>query len=179
MDKKQKTEFVDWMKGEVETSPAMVIADYRGLTVAQMTDLRARCREKGVKFKVAKNTLMRIVIKGSNFEAIEPLLEGPTAIAWHPEDPGAPARVLVDFAKQKGHEALEIKGAGVSGRMLSPAEVKDVLATMPTREELLGTMAGMLINGPQKLAGVLAAGPNKLGRVLGALKDKKEQAEAA
>ena len=107
-------------------------------------------------------------------ESISELLTGPTAVAWHKEDPGAPAKVLVDFAKKKENSALEIKGASLSGRLLNADEVKNVLATMPSHEELLGKMAGLLMAGPQKLHGVLSAGPNMLGRLLGALKEKKE-----
>ncbi len=174
MLKQEKSEFVDWMKGEFNSAQSVVIADYRGLDVAQMTELRAKCREVGVSFRVVKNTLTLLASKGTPMEPISELLVGPTAVAWHDEDPGAPAKVLVDFAKKKQNVALEIKGASLSGRLLTADEVKNVLATMPNRDELMGKMAGLLLAGPQKLHGVLSAGPNMLGRLLGALKDKKE-----
>lgn len=176
MKKSDKVEFVDWMKGELEKSPSAVLADYRGLTVAQMTDLRRRCREAGVQFKVVKNTLMRLVIQGTGMESLGEFLAGPSALAWHYEDPGAAAKVLVDFAKEKDNEALEIKGAAASGRALSAVETREVLARMPSRPELLSQMAALIAAGPQKLVNVLAAGPNKLGRALGALKAEREAA---
>jgi large subunit ribosomal protein L10 len=172
--KEEKKEFVDWMKNEFNNAQSVVAADYRGLDVAQMTELRAKCREVGVSIRVVKNTLTLLASKDTPVEPISELLTGPTAVAWHSEDPGAPAKVLVNFAKVKANVDLEIKGAALSGRLLSADEVKNVLATMASHEELMGKMAGLLLAGPQKLHSVLSAGPNMLGRLLGALKDKKE-----
>lgn len=179
MKKEEKNEFVAWMSEELAKASSTVLADYRGLTVAQMDDLRSKCREAGVSFKVVKNTLMKRVVKGTDREVMQELLEGPTAIAWHNEDPGAAARVLVEFAKNKQNEALEIKGAAVSGKLLDANGVKFVLATLPTREELLGRMAGLVAAGPTKLVRTIAAGPQMLANVLGALKDQREQAGGA
>ncbi len=176
MKKSEKEEFVAWLKGELENAPAIVLADYRGLTVEQMTALRSKCREAGVSLRVAKNTLTKIAIEGTPFEPVKELLTGPVALAWHGEDPGASARVLVEFAKIKTNQDLEIRGGAISGRVLTADQVKNVLATMPSREELLAQMAGLLYAGPQKLHAVLSAGPNKLGRVIAALKEKKEAA---
>jgi large subunit ribosomal protein L10 len=177
--KQDKNDFVDWMKAELATATSMVVADYRGLTVAQMSALRLKCRDSGVKFKVAKNTLMKVALKDSNLAGIEALLTGPTAVAWSSEDPGAPARVLLEFLKDKAHEKMKIKGAGVAGRKLSAEEVKSVLSVIPTRPQLLGQLAGMMNSGPQKLHGVLSAGPAKLGYALAALKQSKESGQAA
>ncbi len=176
MNKNDKNEFVTWIKEEMTNAQSAVMADYRGLTVAQMTDLRRRCREAGVQFKVVKNTLMDLAVKETPMSGLEGLLTGPSALAWHHEDPGAPARILADYAKEKGNEALEIKGGAAGGRALDADQVKNVLAKMETREELLAKTAMLIVAGPTKLARVLAAGPNKLGRVLGALQEKKEAA---
>ena len=176
MEKQEKIEFVAWMKGQLEEASSVVLADYRGLRVAQMNDLRSKCREAGVSFKVVKNTLMILASEGTPAAAAKPFLEGPTAMAWHPEDPGAPARLLVDFAKQKGNEALEIKGGVMGGRALDHQQVKSVLAAMLTREELLAQMAGLLAAGPAKLARAVSAGPSMLGRALAALKEQRQAA---
>jgi large subunit ribosomal protein L10 len=176
LKKSEKVEFVSWMKGELEKAPSVVIADYRGLTVAQISDLRNKCREAGVQFRVAKNTLMKLASKDTDMAVLEKLLTGPSAVAWHGEDPGAPARVLVEFLKIKDNDKLQIKGAAAGGKLMSAAEVRNVLATLPTRPQLLSTMAALLLAGPAKLAGVLAAGPNMLGRALGALEGEKKKA---
>jgi large subunit ribosomal protein L10 len=178
LKKAEKEAFVKWMRAEMETSPAMVIADYRGLTVAQLTALRGRCYEAGVQFKVVKNTLMKLSASGTKLEGIAAYLTGPTAVAWHREDPGAAARILTAFAREKEHEKFKIKGAAVTGGALGTDEVKNVLANMPTRPELLGRMAGLLAAGPSKLARTIAAGPQMLGRVLGALRDQRQGASA-
>ena len=178
MKKEDKHEFVAWMKGEMATAPSLVVVDYRGLTVAQLSTLRNKCRDAGVRFKVAKNTLMKLALAGASLDVIDDLLVGPTAVAWHPGDPGAPARVLLEFGRDKAHEKMKIKGGGVKGRKLSAEEVKFVLATLPTRAELLGRLAGMMNSGPQKLHGVLSAGPAKLGYALKALQRQRESAQA-
>ncbi len=176
MKREEKERFVSWMSEELEKAPSVVLADYRGLNVAQVTDLRTRCREAGVQFRVVKNTLMRMAAKDTPMEGVLDFLTGPSAMAWHPEHPGAAARVLAEFAKEKGNEALEFKGAAITGRAMSADEVKNVLATMPSREELLARMAGLIKAGPQKLHGAIAAGPAKLGRAMAALKQKKQEA---
>lgn len=177
MKKEEKVEFIQWVKGELESAPAMVLADYRGLSVAQITELRDRCREADVKFKVVKNTLMQRAVEGTPMDVVKDMFTGPSALAWHSDDPGAAARVLVNFAKARGNEALEIKGGAVTGRMLSAQEVQSVLATLPSRNELLGTMAGLIDAGPGKLHRVLSAGPAKLGRVIRALEERRAGAD--
>ena len=178
MKKEQKHDFVTYMKAELGKAPAVVVADYRGLTVAQLTALRGRCYDAGVRIKVAKNTLMKISSLGTPLAGVDKFLVGPSLVAWHPEDPGAAARVLTAFGKEKENDKLQIKGAAVSGRMLGADEVKTVLATTPTKQELLARTAGLLAAGPQRLVQVIAAGPNMLGRVLGALKDQRQGAGA-
>lgn len=179
MKKEEKVEFVSWMKGQMEKAPSLVLADFRGLSVARMMTLRDRCREAGVEVKVAKNTLIKLSIKGTQLDAVDHLLVGPTLAAWSLEDPGAPARTLANFAREKGNENLKIKGAAIGKRAMNPVEVRDVMANLPTREQLLGKMAGLINAGPQQLLGVLSAGPMKLARLLSALKAEREKAQAA
>ena len=118
-----------------------VVVDYRGLTVAQDTELRKQLREAGVVYKVYKNTMIRFAGKGTAFEALEPNLEGPTAIAFGIEDETAPARILSKFAKTA--PALEIKGGVVEGTFYD-AEGMKAIAAVPSREELLSKLLGSM-----------------------------------
>lgn len=118
-----------------------VVVDYRGLTVEQDTILRKKLREAGVSYKVYKNTMIRFAAKGTEFEALEPNLEGPTALAVSKTDATAPARVLAEFAKTA--DALELKGGVVEGTYYDQAGIQ-VIATIPSREVLLGKLLGSI-----------------------------------
>ena len=118
-----------------------VVVDYRGLTVEQDTQLRKQLREAGVTYKVYKNTMIRFAAKGTAFEALEPNLEGPTALAVSKEDATAPARILAEFAKKA--DKLEIKG-GVVEDTYYDAKGMQVIATIPSREVLLGKLLGSM-----------------------------------
>ena len=118
-----------------------VVVDYRGLTVEQDTQLRKQLREAGVTYKVYKNTTIRFAAKGTEFEALEPHLEGPTALAVSKEDATAPARVLAEFAKKA--DKLELKAGVVEGTYYDEKGIK-VIATIPSREVLLGKLLGSI-----------------------------------
>ena len=118
-----------------------VVVDYRGLTVDQDTQLRKQLREAGVTYKVYKNTMIRFAAKGTKFEALEPNLEGPTALAVSKEDATAPARILAEFAKKA--DKLELKG-GVVEDTYYDAKGIQVIATIPSREVLLGRLLGSM-----------------------------------
>ena len=118
-----------------------VLVDYRGLTVEQDTELRKQLREAGISYKVYKNTMIRFAAKGTAFEALEPDLEGPTALAVSKTDETAPARVLANFAKKA--DKLEIKSGVVEGTYYD-AKGMQVIATIPGREELLGRLLGSM-----------------------------------
>ena len=119
----------------------VVLVDYRGLTVEQDTQLRKQLREAGVTYKVYKNTMIRFAAKGTPCEALEPHLEGPTALAVSKEDATAPARILAEFAKKA--EKLEIK-AGIVDDTYYDAAGMQVIATIPSREVLLGRLLGSM-----------------------------------
>lgn len=119
-----------------------VVVDYRGLTVEQDTQLRKQLREAGVSYKVYKNTMIRFAAKGTAFEALEPNLEGPTALAVSKTDATAPARILAEFAK-KTKAPLEIKGGVVETTYYDAAGMQAV-ATIPSREILLGRLLGSM-----------------------------------
>ncbi|MBQ7096616.1 MAG: 50S ribosomal protein L10 [Clostridia bacterium] len=125
----------------LQAAQAGVIADYRGLTVAQDTELRAKLREAGVEYTIVKNTLTNFAAQQVGLEELEPVLHGPTALATSSTDVVAPAKVLVDFAKS--NEQLEIKGGFVEGKVISVDEVK-VYASIPSKEVLISKMMGSL-----------------------------------
>ena len=118
-----------------------VVVDYRGLTVAQDTELRKQLREAGVTYKVYKNTMIRRAAEGTAFAALDPHLEGPTAIAVSKTDATAAARILAEFAKKA--DKLEIKGGVVEGNYYD-AKGMQVIATIPSREVLLGKLLGSI-----------------------------------
>ena len=118
-----------------------VVVDYRGLTVEQDTALRKQLREAGVTYKVYKNTMIRFAAKGTAFEALEPNLEGPTALAVSKTDATAPARILANFAKTA--DKLELKGGVVEGTYYDAAGMAEI-AKVPSREELLGKLLGSI-----------------------------------
>ena len=118
-----------------------VVVDYRGLTVEQDTALRKQLREAGVTYKVYKNTMIRFAAKGTAFEALEPNLEGPTALAVSKTDATAPARILANFAKTA--DKLELKG-GVVEETYYDAKAINVIASIPSREVLLGKLLGSM-----------------------------------
>lgn len=129
-----------------------VVVDYRGLTVAQDTDLRKQLRNAGIVYKVYKNTMIRRAAEGTEFAALDPTLEGPTAIAVSKEDATAPARMLAEFAKKAPN--LEIKGGIVEGAFYD-AKGMQVIATIPSREVLLGRLFGSMQSPITNLARVL------------------------
>ena len=118
-----------------------VAVDYRGLTVAQDTELRKQLREAGVTYKVYKNTLIRRAAEGTDFAAMDPHLEGPTAIAVSKEDATAPARILAEFAKKA--DKLEIKAGVVEGTYYD-AKGMQAISSIPSREVLLGRLFGSM-----------------------------------
>ena len=129
-----------------------VAVDYRGLTVAQDTELRKQLREAGVTYKVYKNTLIRRAAEGTDFAALDPHLEGPTAIAVSKEDATAPARILAEFAKKA--DKLEIKAGVVEGTYYD-AKGMQAISSIPSREVLLGRLFGSMKSPIANLARVL------------------------
>lgn len=118
-----------------------VVVDYRGLTVEQDTQLRKKLRESDVSYKVYKNTMIRFAVKGTEFEALVPHLEGPTALAVSKTDATAPARILAEFAKTA--DKLELKAGVVEGNYYDEKGIQ-VIATIPSREILLGRLLGSM-----------------------------------
>ena len=157
------------------TAHSVVAAEYRGLTVGQMTELRSKARKSGVYVRVVKNTLARKALTGTSFESVGPKLKGPLVLAFSKDDPGAAARVVKDFAK--GHEKLVATLVGLGGQVLSAGELERV-ASLPTREQALSMLLGVLKAPIQKLVRTLAEPPAKLARTLAAVRDQKQAAGA-
>ena len=137
----EKAKIVAEISEQVKDADSIVVVDYRGLTVAQDTKLRKALREEGVCYKVYKNTFITSAIKGTEFESITPYLEGPTAIAIGKTDATAPARILGKFAKEA--DKLEIKGGVVEGTLYDAKGI-GVIATIPSRDELISKLLGSL-----------------------------------
>ena len=154
---------------------SVVAAQYRGLTVGQMTELRAKARRQGVYMRVVKNTLARKALAGTSFEAVGPKLKGPLVLAFSKDDPGAAARVVKDFAK--ANEKLVATLVSLGGQVLSAREL-DRVASLPTREQALSMLLGVLKAPIQKLVRTLAEPPAKLARTLAAVRDQKPAALA-
>lgn len=164
MDRSQKTEAVAELNAVFNEVGVVVVTRNLGMTVAQSTELRNKMREAGASYKVAKNRLAKLALKDTDYVGIEEFLSGPTALAWS-EDPVAAAKAAVDFAKST--DKLEIVGGSMGTQVLDEAGVK-ALASMPSLDELRGTIVG-LINAPAtKIAQVVNAPANKLARVFGA-----------
>lgn len=154
---------------------SVVAAEYRGLTVGQMTELRAKARKQGVYMRVVKNTLARKALVGTAFETVGPKLKGPLVLAFSKDDPGAAARVVKDFAK--GHEKLVATLVSLGGQVLPGGDIEKV-ASLPTREQALAMLLGVLKAPVTKLAATLAAPASKLARTVAAVRDQKQAAGA-
>jgi large subunit ribosomal protein L10 len=154
---------------------SVVAAEYRGLSVSQMTELRAKARKSGVYMRVVKNTLARKALAGTSFESVGPKLKGPLVLAFSKDDPGAAARVVKDFAK--ANEKLVATLVSLGGKVLSAKDLEAV-ASLPTREQALSMLLGTLKAPSQKLVSTLAAVPSKLVRTLAAVRDQKQAASA-
>lgn len=150
---------------------SVVGAENRGLTVTQMTELRARARKDGVHVRIVKNTLARKALAGTSFECIAPALKGPIILAFSQDDPGAAARIVKTFAKD--NEKLVATLVSLGGQML-PAKDLDRVASMPTRVQALSQLLGVLQAPIAKLVGTLAAANVKLVRTLQAVADAKK-----
>ncbi|BAB03840.1 50S ribosomal protein L10 [Halalkalibacterium halodurans] len=137
----QKKQIVTEIATKLKESQSTVVVDYRGLNVAEVTELRKQLREAGCEFKVYKNTMTRRAAEVAELTELNDVLVGPTAIAFHNEDAIAPAKIINSFAKE--HEALEIKAGVIEGNVASVEEVK-ALAELPSREGLLSMLLSVL-----------------------------------
>jgi len=152
---------------------SVVAAEYRGLTVAKLTDLRAKARNSGVYLRVVKNTLARKAVEGTQFECIGTSLKGPLVLAFSQDDPGAAARLVKAFAKD--NDKLVTTLVSLGGALLSGKDL-DRVASLPTREQALSMLAGTLVAPISKFVRTLAEPHAQLVRTVAAVKDKQQAA---
>jgi len=155
------------------TAQSVIAAEYRGLTVAKLTELRAKARNSGVYLRVVKNTLARRAVVGTQFECVAKSLKGPLVLAFSKDDPGAAARLVKAFAKDNDKLVTTLLSLG--GSVLSSKDL-DRVASLPTREQALSMLAGTLKAPITKFVATLAAPHAKLVRTIAAVKDKKQAA---
>ena len=164
MDRSQKADAVAQLNAVFNEAGVVVVTRNLGLTVAQSTELRQKMREAGATYKVAKNRLAKLALKDTDYTGIDEYLSGPTALSYS-EDPVAAAKVVVDFAKT--NDKLEIVGGSMGASVLDEAGVK-ALASMPSLDELRGTIVG-LVNAPAtKVVRTINEPVSMLARVFGA-----------
>jgi len=161
-DKKLFVKEVNAVAGDSVTA---VAAEYRGLSVSEMTELRREARSAGVYMRVVKNTLARRAIEGTDFECMKDTLKGPLLLAFAKDDPGAAARVIKDFAK--GHDALQAVSLSAGGQLL-PASDLARLADLPTLDQARAMLLGVMIAPMSKLVRTMAEPSGMLARTLGA-----------
>ena len=171
-----KVEKVARLKERIDGSAALLVADYRGLTTADVMELRRSLVQAGTRFAVVKNTLMKRAVEESGISEVSSLLEGPTAVGFVEGDAVAAAKQLVDAARR--YPALELKGAWVEGRLLGQAEAQ-TLATLDSREAMLSKVAGLAKAEMSKAAGMFQALQGRFLGLLDAYRDKLPAAETA
>ncbi len=171
-----KKPIVEEISEKIKDAQALVLVDHRGLTVAQDTELRKKLREEGVTYKVYKNTMMNFAFKGTDFEQLKDLLNGPSAMAVSTTDPAAPARVLYEFAKKA--KALEIKGGVIEGKFYDAAAMTEI-AMIPSRDVLLSRLLGSMQSPITNFARVIKQIAEKDGEAAPATEEAAETAAEA
>lgn len=172
--KEQKVEQVEFLTEKLKKAKVAVLTDYRGLTVAQMQELRSRLRGGGVEYRVIKNTLARRAAEAAGHADLEPELKGPIAIAFGYDDVGVPARLINDFVRTTRLK-LDVVGGLVEGRVFNRDQIRQ-LADLPSREVLIAQLLGTLQSPVAQLVGIMQAPVQQL---IGALNAYKEKLEAA
>ena len=161
-DKKALVKDVNAVAGDSVTA---VAAEYRGLSVGEMTELRKAARQSGVYLRVVKNTLARRAVEGTDFECMQETLKGPILLAFAKDDPGAAARVIKDFAKE--HDALQAVSLSAGGQLLPGSDLKK-LADLPTLDQARAMLLGVFVAPMNQLVRTLAEPPAMLARTLSA-----------
>ena len=171
MDRARKEELVASMHQTFQQAATVVVTHYSGMTVAQMEDLRKQIHDSGAKFQVTRNRLARRAIKGTKYETLATLFDGPTAIAYS-DDPLSAAKVTVNFSKT--NEKLTVLGGAMGEMVLDESAVK-ALAELPSLEDLRGKIVSLLVTPASRIVGVLSAPAGQLARALAA---RGEQSDA-
>jgi large subunit ribosomal protein L10 len=171
VNRQEKAELIETLQNTLNASSTVVVTHQVGMTVAESSDLRAKMREAGAGFKVTKNRIAKLALKGTRYEELDGMFTGPTAIGTS-EDPVAAAKALVDFAKD--NDKLTIIGGSMDGKTLDKAGV-EALAKMPSLDELRGRLVGLIQAPAAKIARVTQAPAGKVARVIKARSDQLQQ----
>jgi large subunit ribosomal protein L10 len=171
VNRQEKAELIETLQTTLTASSTVVVTHQVGMTVAESSDLRAKMREAGAGFKVTKNRIAKLALKGTRYEELEGMFTGPTAIGTS-EDPVAAAKALVDFAK--ANDKLTVIGGSMDGKTLDKAGV-EALAKMPSLDELRGRLVGLIQAPAAKIARVTQAPAGKVARVIQARSDQLQQ----
>ena len=167
----QKRNVVSEVNQVAAAAHSVIAAEYRGLTVGEMTDLRVKARESNVHMRVVKNTLAKRAFDGTDYACMNDALEGQMVYAFSMEEPGGAARVLKDYAKD--NEKLVVKLIAFGGELLDPAEIKR-LASMPTYDQAISMLMAVMKAPLDKFARTLNEVPGKLTRTVAAIRDQKQ-----
>jgi large subunit ribosomal protein L10 len=168
-----KKQIVSEVNQAANSALSAVLADYRGVTVGELTELRKTARENKVYLRVVRNTLLKRAVDDTDFECIKDVLVGPTILALSEEDPGAAARVLKDFAKE--NKEFEIKALSIGGKLLDASQI-DFLAKLPTYEQAISMLMGLMLAPVTKLTRTFKEVPAKATRAVAAVRDQKQEA---
>lgn len=167
----QKREIVAEVKQAAASALSAVLADYRGLTVSEMTEMRAKARKSGVYLRVVRNTLAKRAVEGTQYECLNEAFVGPTLLAFSTDEPGSAARLIKDCAKD--YDALEVKALSIDGELLDAGQL-DRVAKLPTKDEAIALLMAVMQAPITKLARTLKEVPGKLVRTVAAVRDAKQ-----
>ena len=169
----QKKTIVSEVSQVAENAHSAIAAEYRGLTVSELTELRAKARETGVYLKVVKNTLAKRALEGTPYECMNDGLVGPLMLAFSQEDPGSAARLVKNFAKE--NELLAVKMISIGGELLDPSELSK-LSSLPTKDQAISLLMAVMKAPVEKFVRTLNEPHAKLVRTIAALRDQKQAA---
>ncbi len=173
MNREQKQVMIDELRTELSGAASILLTDLSGLDVVTVNDLRSQLRSSGVRYRVAKNTLIKRAIADTAIASMESMLVGPTAMAWHNEEPAAAAKIFKDFVKK--NEKMTVKGGYIDGESMEGESALDTLADMPSKDELRAQLLGLMKMVPGKFLALLQTPPRKAMALLLARKDKLEE----
>ncbi|OGR81832.1 MAG: 50S ribosomal protein L10 [Elusimicrobia bacterium RIFCSPLOWO2_01_FULL_64_13] len=176
MPNQKNVDTVRALEEKLKNNPNLIVTSYQGLPTTDLNELREKLSAVNCRYGIVKNTLTRIALKNIGLEAFVKYFTGPTAVAFQKGDPSALSKILVEFAKK--NEKLKIVAGCLAGKLLTEKEI-GVLASLPSREALLGILAGTLNAPIQRVASVLAAPVRKLAMLLKALEIQKGAAKPA
>ncbi|MFP6795938.1 MAG: 50S ribosomal protein L10 [Pseudomonadales bacterium] len=168
-----KQTIVSEVNEAADSALSAILADYRGLTVAEMTELRSKARNLGIYLRVVRNTLAKRAIDGTSYECLKDALTGPTLVAFSYGEPGAAARLMRDYGKVC--KALDVKAISIGGELLGSDQL-DRVASLPNREEAITMVLGLLLAPITKLARTVNEVPRKLAKTLAAVGEQKRAA---